>query len=50
MGKVNVEEFNDRQKDLLEKCKSFWRSPAGTEAIKNTTTWEERNEGLVDGK
>ena len=43
MGKINTELFNERQKELLKECKDFWRSPAGKEAIRNTTTWEDRN-------
>lgn len=45
MGKVNVDLFDEKQKQLLKECKEFWRSPEGTEAIKNATTWEDRNEG-----
>jgi len=45
MGERNIELFDGRQKTLLSMCKEFWRSPDGTEAIKNATTWEDRNEG-----
>lgn len=44
MGKRDIEQFDERRKNLLSTCKDFWRSPDGCEAIRNATSWENRNE------
>ena len=41
---ANIENFNERQKELLKECKDWWRSPAGKKAVRKAKTAGEQYE------